>query len=1557
MRARRLALLLAALFFGTWAVQAVADSAADRKAALREAQEGLRDRRWPEAAQALGALRARWPGTEEATEAWVLEARALLQAGQAREALDATTAFLTAHGQDLWAGRMRHTAAEAYAALRDHAKASETLHQLAEEATAPEARAKIGALYLALADGDFDGVEAKDDLGRTIKKRDVQGALGAYRQALAVGLAPADMLRAREREALSLEELGDAAGALAVWTALIAAHDTEKAPAAPELAERWLVGRGRAALKAGQLELARTSLAKALERFPRGKLALETLRLLGEERLTARDGGVDDLAFEEGVRWLRRAVLEHREAPGSLEAQRRLAEAYESRGQSEKAAQEWGALVDRAPNDKGAPEARDRAAQALAQAGRFDDAVAEWNRFLTAYPNHPLWPSVREKIASAAFEKAHVLLAHGDTAGAVAAWKQFAEQRPEDPRAPAGLDEAAQALRVAKDPEAAVALWRALAGRYANTPHAAGARLKVALTLEDDLGRLEDAVAAYEEVVAQHAGSDPARQAQERLARLKSKHLELRMERVLGSAEAPTLRVVTRNVEALKVRVYRLGLEEYFRRKGTLDGVEALQLEVVKPDLSSEWKIEGYKPFQLLEADRPLPLKGVGAYVVVAGDDELTGTVLTLVSDVECVVKRGQGADLLVWAFVRGTQAPVVGARVLAAHGDGVKELGLTGKDGVWHGEANASFADRLLVLSEQGAAGSGIQAGPATASGFSSRAFVATDRPVYRPGQEIAWRAIYLTAAANRYAIEPGVKAHVSLIDARGQTLEQQDVTASDLGTLSGSFSLDGEAALGRWRVRLAIGRSGVAAEGAFEVQEYRKPEFTVDVLPKRASVLTGEKIEATIRLEYAFGGPVPGAEVEWVARRQRRTFEAPAADDVSWYVRSSSDAQDREKAEAAAGAELVGRGRARTAEDGTLAISFEAGGKDEDAEIVVLAQAEDVTRRWVTGSGRVAVTRRDHLASVGTDLAVVKPKQPVTVEVRTLDPLGGPVSRSGALLLQRVRRVPAPRPPGPPVPAPRPPGPLEDRRGGARPLVEEEVEVASYPLTTDARGRAEIRVECPEPGRWRLRWRSLDARGGSVTAFRDVEAAGEAQDLSKDARLVAAKMLHVEGEEAELLLSTPVGQGLALVTFEAERVLEHRFVSLAGTSTLLRLPVKGDHAPNVTVAVALPGKEGLLTASADLVVLRRLQVSVRFAKAVALPGEEVEVEVTTLDASGKPVAAEVGLSVLDAALYEIAPDATPAILPFFFGARRGHGVSTASSLGWRTYGTTRPTNADLLADDAARGGDAEAEMARSALRLAREALRQGDIENAVAQVLKAQEADPGSWDARVLLGELRARPEAEKSFRRLEAGAAGDELARKLADGTPLAAMLPAAAPAPSPAEAGASCGAAGKSCGEPAQDAAIGVGGGAGGASKGRGGRLERKSGGGGAQARASIASMGRSFDGDAQLAGGLLADKADALAGYPSLYLQDFDAFAAPAEAPALRSDLRDSALWRRARRDRRRRQGHGRSCCPTTSRPGARSATASRPRPWWARDAPASSYARTCWYAWTRRASW
>ncbi|MDJ0975331.1 MAG: MG2 domain-containing protein [Planctomycetota bacterium] len=1337
---------------------ASADEGAARRAALRAAEEPLRDGRYEEAARALAAFRTKYAGTPEAVEAWVLEARAYLKGEDPRRALAATTDFLAVHGEDAWAGRMRHTAAKAYEALGQTEKASDLLKALADDATAPAARARIGALHAKLGDEDFDGVEVTDNLGRKVKQRNIQRAHTSYSRALAIGVAPNEVPRIRERMAQIQEERKQFPQAAASWDALLDAlgmrdrkvwgdRDDNMDEAA---FERYAVGRARAQLGAGRRAEARADLTQALAVWPKGKRHMEILLLLGKERVLAWEQTSDDVAFEEGVDWLRKAIEQHRDDPEAVKAQRELAGFYAQRGKLEQAAAEWLALVQRFPKDAFVPYARNQAADALQAAGKFDRAIQEWERFLAAHPNHELWEGVRAAIVNAHYLKAVDHKAKDRIQEAIEAYRAFAETYPTEGRAPMALVAAGSLLRQAKDVEAALAVWRGVTGRYAKSRMAPMAYGLIAVTLEDDQGKLEDAIAAYEELIKKHPRTPQARDAQRRLERLRAKHLEVRSEQVVGLGDPKRLRVLTRNISSLRVRVYKLGIEEYFRRKGTVAGVENLQLEIVKPDWTLEWELDPYKPFALIEADRALPVTEPGAYVVVAGDDDLTATCLLLVSDLEIVVKRARDRQLFVWAFDRATQQPVSGARVLAA---GKREtLGKTGADGVWKGKSGSSTGG-VLVVSDKGPATTAIPSGKSVShAGFRAKAYVYTDRPVYRPGHKVHWRAVFLDASGGAYRGGQQHRAWVKLYDARGQQVRRAEVKASAHGVYAGSFELDGAAPLGQWRVQLEVRRRGTW-NGTFQVEEFKKPEFTVAIVPDEPVYLTGRTVQATVRLRYAFGGAVPEAPVDVRVYRFDRTFAPEGTDDYSWYFKD-----DRPKPEArrsTRGGVLVKRERLVTDAQGEVRIEFDTRVQDGDAEYVVQAAAQDVTRRWIADQGRIPVTRADHMAVVKTDRKVYRPKQRMKIEVRTMDARGVPVARSGEVVLYRVRthRVP-----------------VDVKRRGPRPppavVRDEEVEEARVTVTTNERGRAEVELEVPEPGRLRVRWKAKDTRGTLVTAHADCDAAGEAEDLSKDARLVASRTLYREGDDVELLVHSPRTGVKALLTYEGEQVLEHRILDLRGKSTLVALPVRAKHAPNVFFKVAIPGGEKLLEADTEIVVLRHLDVRVRMPKASAAPGEEIEVQVQTLDAQGKPVSAEVGVGLVDETVYAVARDVTPPIRPHFYDKRRVNAVVTASSIGARYYGTTRETSKDLLADQAARKGGAKAVALQDAIRLAREALRDGRYQDAVGQAVRALELDSRSWDARNLMAELTRDDRARKQLE-LYARTAGRKLEDQLAAG----------------------------------------------------------------------------------------------------------------------------------------------------------------------------------------------
>ena len=287
---------------------------------------------------------------------------------------------------------------------------------------------------------------------------------------------------------------------------------------------------------------------------------------------------------------------------------------------------------------------------------------------------------------------------------------------------------------------------------------------------------------------------------------------------------------------------------------------------------------------------------------IVAGDDDLTSTTLLIVSDLETVVKAATGRQVFVWARDRASGEPVEGARVLVTDGSSVFTEGVTGKDGVWQLDTDHA-AKGVLVLSPKGPASSGWEPGPAVAEGWQSKAHVSTDRPVYRPGQKVEWRAIYRRADGGGYQIPKDVEGTVVLLNARGAEVERAVVKSSQTGIFHGEVALDGAAPLGDWTVRLDV--EGRSFPGTFRVLEYRKPEFTLTVDPAKPSYRTGETVEAKVRLKYAFGGAVVGAPLEWQVVRMPHDFTPSAVNDYSWYFQ---DPEALERARVAARAAVQG-------------------------------------------------------------------------------------------------------------------------------------------------------------------------------------------------------------------------------------------------------------------------------------------------------------------------------------------------------------------------------------------------------------------------------------------------------------------------------------------------------------------------------------------------------------------------------------------------------------------------------------------------------------------------
>src|SRR5439155_21715060 len=107
----------------------------------------------------------------------------------------------------------------------------------------------------------------------------------------------------------------------------------------------------------------------------------------------------------------------------------------------------------------------------------------------------------------------------------------------------------------------------------------------------------------------------------------------------------------------------------------------------------------------------------------------------------------------------------------------------------------------------------------------------------------------------------------------------------------------------------------------------------------------------------------------------------------------------------------------------------------------------------------------------------------------------------------------------------------------------------------------------------------------------------------------------------------------------------------------------VDGAQFPNLTLTSTRMWQNERDEAKLDLQVERDLRVTVAPAKPVVGPGDTVELDVTTVDQLGRPVAAELSIAMVDHSLPRLFNDRLPEIGPFFYNQTRTGAFETEAT------------------------------------------------------------------------------------------------------------------------------------------------------------------------------------------------------------------------------------------------------------------------------------------------------
>jgi CD109 antigen len=132
---------------------------------------------------------------------------------------------------------------------------------------------------------------------------------------------------------------------------------------------------------------------------------------------------------------------------------------------------------------------------------------------------------------------------------------------------------------------------------------------------------------------------------------------------------------------------------------------------------------------------------------------------------------------------------------------------------------------------------------------------FVQTDKSMYKPGDKVRFRVLFLDSYTRPYPAE-NVKIYVT--DGKKNRIKQFMNVKVLNGVYQNELQLSESPVLGNWKIHVDL-EDEHKSQG-FEVAKYVLPKYEVTVETEPYLTLKDEKIVATVRAKYTYGNPVKG-------------------------------------------------------------------------------------------------------------------------------------------------------------------------------------------------------------------------------------------------------------------------------------------------------------------------------------------------------------------------------------------------------------------------------------------------------------------------------------------------------------------------------------------------------------------------------------------------------------------------------------------------------------------------------------------------------------------------
>lgn len=526
------------------------------------------------------------------------------------------------------------------------------------------------------------------------------------------------------------------------------------------------------------------------------------------------------------------------------------------------------------------------------------------------------------------------------------------------------------------------------------------------------------------------------------------------------------------------------------------------------------------------------------------------------------------------------------------------------------------------------------------------TRYFIFTDRPLYKPGDTVNFKAVLRNDDDARYTISGG-EASVAIYN--GYYYEdstdnvppsfERNYPISPDGTVNGQYQLPASAKVGYYTLVVKVpsqsGRTSYYDSEwssntiQFDVEFFKKPEFSIDVTTPKTELIAGDKTSFKISGTYFSGQPLLNQKVKYTVYSadfyeyqyvtDQQSLSQNLSDDYRygyWY-----------------GSNKVTEGTATLDKNGEAEIDIDTKinfnkGKSQVFSVEATIDDGSVTpsfarRNILVYAGEYGIYRKDtsYGVKVNTPLSL-----PVTlIPYRTTTGIGG-INLTAKLHRENWISY------------------QEDNKKYPSYKKEEE-DLPQITSKTDSQGNATFTFTPTKVGSYTITVEGKDARGNLISKLFYSYVSAEDQpyytlDGSNELTIAADKQKYQPMDTVRFNIFSSIPNRDVFLSLERGRVNRFQIVHLNGKSGTVEIPLVNTDIPNMYAKVASFSNYALDSTTVNVPVSsegKKLLVNITPNSKTFGPGETVTVNVSTTDVGGNPVSADLALWTVDKAIFEL--------------------------------------------------------------------------------------------------------------------------------------------------------------------------------------------------------------------------------------------------------------------------------------------------------------------------------